>query len=238
MIPDSTGKEDADELTSPHEQVKFKIIHLSALIVLISALSGCATISATRAGEKFEVIWKYEEIYLSGETLIVRYSTSSGTTMPFQSDSRSIRIERWATASLVSMTWVPLENLDRVSVSKLHIEEARPSEASDPTNKLILHELQFRPVEDQIHALENAHIGPVSVHVMNDNPLHLVRDDPNNPEKLLVARASPPTNRHYDEDWAPFARVVLVPVALVVDVVTAPIQIVVFFIFANMAHHQ
>lgn len=215
----------------------FKIIHLSALIVSINALSGCASISSSRAGERLEIIEKYEEIYLSGETLMVRYSALSETTMPFQSDSRSFRTERWATALLASMAWVPLENLDRVSVSKLHIEEVRPSEASDPTIKLILHELQFRPVEDRIHALESAHIGPVSVHVMNNDPLHLVRNDPNDPEKLLVARASPPRRRLYDEDWAPLARVVLMPVALVVDVVTAPIQIVAFLIFADMVRH-
>jgi hypothetical protein len=63
--------------------------------------------------------------------------------------------------------------------------------------------------------------------------LVVVRPDPVRPGESVAARVSPPKECHFNEPWAPYARTVLVPLAIVVDIVTAPIQALVMMVVVS-----
>jgi hypothetical protein len=215
-----------------------KIFALAGVLLLVPITSGCATNFATKVGGRTERLAVYQAVYLSGDVLSVRYSSLVWPEATFETNPRFVNNpERWASGSLSALKWVPLEALDRAPFEILQVERGHVSIADETGHLLPLRHQPPMSTRDVIAVLARDHTGTISVHVRGDSPLILVRRDLNQPNILLVARASPPEIRHYNENWAPYARAALIPFALVTDVLTAPIQIIALIVIALGQRH-
>ena len=213
-----------------------KVFELIAPTLLALISSGCATNLATKVGERTERVAFYEAAYQSGDLVFLRYSAQI---WPEPANSRfSANLEtRWAVGSLSSLKWVPLAALGQASRGKFEAERNRPSTTSDVATEVSLHRYPFMPTQDMIEAIKRDHSEPLSAHVSGEASVIFLRNDPNSKTGLVVARASLPEIQHVDENWAPYARVALVPIALVADILTAPIQAIAFLIVVLGQRH-
>jgi hypothetical protein len=210
---------------------KMKSVAPLSLILLTQMMGGCATTYATKVGSRVENVDQYLAVHASEETLIVHYkptirSESSTTNLPDPPD-------RWGVARLRSLSWVPLDSLVRdrwkEPTVRLSIEcsASRTNPAPAPS---IPYTYYSYGLDDQFISFASRD-EPIAAY--NAGGLLLVRADPARQGAFQAARVGSPSECHYNEPWALYARVVLVPMAIVVDIVTAPIQLIAVIVIVS-----
>ena len=210
---------------------------------------GCVTAYAKKVGVVHEVPAGYREVQLSGTTLQVRYKTmrwvaetvdaESGrppgyTPIPNATTAVADTPDRWISVSLESLPWLTLDRLGPYPPSyELPRDCSTTASAPDPAPAMTVHTSRS-PFKDWYSPNAPDYAAPIAAYVeQEDNRrLVLVRASSGDGQRagatLLAIRSC-----YHDRPWAPYARAVLVPFAVVADVVTAPFQVFVMLaIFA------
>jgi hypothetical protein len=211
---------------------KMKSVAPLSLILLTQMVGGCATTYATKVGSRVENIDQYLAVHASEETLMVHYKPtirpeSSTTNLPDPP-------ERWGVARLRSLSWVPLDSLVRdrwkEPTVRLSIEcsASRTNPAPPPP---IPYTFYSYSLDDHFISFASRDEAPIAAYYAGG--LLLVRADPARQGAFQAARLLSPSECHYNEPWALYARVILVPMAIVVDIVTAPIQFIVGMVLVS-----
>lgn len=226
------------------------------IVILLQTLVGCATKSLESIGLRFDKFHDYSSINSDGQRAIIHYSVeeySNGRNSSYLGMK-----ERWAEVEPTKLKWVPLSQLSDFSASysfKTNRELPDPVNQNPLPSIIPLHKIEILKsntssfgnritpsteifIGDQHKADVNK--SPISgfYGTPKTNSLILIRDDINHIGEVESAIIEP-NNQYRDdyvESWAPTTRKVLYPFALVIDVITFPIQLVYWVIALGQIH--
>jgi hypothetical protein len=202
---------------------------LGTMVASLTA-GGCVTTSAMQVGAAREMLTGFPEVRLSGTILLVRYKT-----MTWYGPSRIIEEspDRWTTVTLDSLSWLELDRLEKFPPYRmLPLECSVMRFTPEPAPALTLHPFTY-PFKDWYSPDAPEYQGPVAAFVDPVSPreLVLVRATSGDGGRAVTALNSPYTCV-FDRPWAPYARVALVPFAVLADIVTSPFQGIYFLMIA------
>jgi hypothetical protein len=201
-------------------------------VIVISLLAGgCVTKSAMMVGSAREVLTGFHEVQQAGRMLQVR-----DTTKTWFGPSRVLEgsPDRWTIVAFDSLPWLALDRLQTVApFRQLPLECSVAYTTPEPAPSIPLHGYKL-PFKDWYSREAPGYYTPVAAYV-----------DPGSPQALMlvkvvdeqrsVASLGSTTSCSFDRPWAPYARVALVPFAVIADVVTSPFQAV-YFLLIGMSH--
>lgn len=202
-------------------------------MVVSLIMGGCVTNSAMMVGSVREILTGFREVQLSGPTLQVRYKTRA-----WYGPSRVLETsqDRWTNVSFGSLPWLALERLQMVPpFHNLPLECSVAHSTPEPAPAIALHNYRI-PFKNWYSPDAPGYYTPVAAYV-----------DPGNPQALVLVRVSAIDEQRavtslgsvypcsFDRPWAPYARVALVPFAVVVDIITSPFQAI-YFVIGGLSH--
>jgi len=203
------------------------------VIVVSLVMGGCVTKSAMMVGSVREVLTGFREVQLAGTTLQVRYTTKAwyGPSRVLESSP-----DRWTSVAFGSLPWLALDRLQMVPpFHNLQIECSTVSSTPEPAPAIAVHSYRI-PFRDWYSPDVPGYYTPVAAYV-----------HPHQPQELLLVRVSGVDEQRtvsslrsaypcaFDRTWAPYARVALVPFAVVADIVTSPFQAI-YFLMIGLGH--
>jgi hypothetical protein len=142
--------------------------------------------------------------------------------------------DRWTIVAFDSLPWLALDRLQAAPpFRQLPLECSVAYTTPEPAPSIPLHGYKL-PFKDWYSREAPGYYTPVAAYV-----------DPGSPQALMlvkvvdeqrsVASLGSTTSCSFDRPWAPYARVALVPFAVIADVVTSPFQAV-YFLLIGMSH--
>lgn len=193
-------------------------------------VGGCVTTSAMQVGAAREMLTGFRDARLSGTALHVRYKTVTwyGSSRVFEESP-----DRWTTVALDPLPWLELDRLQKFPPYRvLPLECSVTRFTPDPAPALTLHPFKY-PFKDWYSPDAPEYQAPVAAFVDPVSPreLVLVRATSGDGGRAVTALNSPYTCV-FDRPWAPYARVALVPFAVLADIVTSPFQGIYFLMIA------
>lgn len=210
-------------------------------VIAVNFVSGCATMHAVDIGDRWSRPSKFESVALRGDRMTVRYAAVVRSSGP---SSRVVDPEVMYTGEMDfnALVWSPLST--RPSVCKMPVRALSDAEAvpvqrqAAPTEQgVVIVPVTYAPSKDN-YGLDPEHVRRAYSGVEFEEPvltayaverssqLTLVRvsEDGRTLEWTAVTAGLGTT---YTEPWAYPVRGVAVPVAVMLDLVTLPIQVLV-----------
>lgn len=200
------------------------------LALLAVSLTGCATMATGDVGVREDSGKHFQRVLFDGERVFVRY-TANVAPVYGSDDEPAVKTTRWAVADVSKYKWEP-NSCTCNSMHFLH-DPARPPEAPGAATEIPLAAEPMEPIQKSGtgSAQDSALLPPASPNTpftarAKDDVVTLTRRDPANPDKLQTLTLVPPT--YSDEPHASIKRGVIYPFAVALDIVTFPVQAVLF----------
>jgi len=201
---------------------------LGAIVAALLA-GGCVlTSAALEVGRDREDPTGYREVQLSGTTLQIRYKT--GRWVKQSSSTNAMTIEetpdRWTSVPLESLPWVALDRLGSDAPSQWVPRDCSMTRSTpDPAPAMTLHAYRS-PFKGWYSPDAPDYEAPIAAYVDQgySRRLVLVRASPVDGQRVVTSLLAQ-ISCYDDRPWAPYARVALVPFAVVADIITSPVQL-------------
>jgi hypothetical protein len=202
------------------------------VIVVSLVMGGCVTKSAMMVGSVRELLTGFREVQLSGSTLQLRYQTKAWYG---PSDVLESSPDRWTSVSFGSLPWLALGRLQMVPpFYNLQLECSTVRSGPEPAPAIAVHSYRI-PFKDWYSPDVPGYYTPVAAYVHPHHPQELVFVRVNGNEHRDVISLGSTYPCSFDRPWAPYARVALVPFAVLADIVTSPFQGI-YFLMIGLGH--
>ena len=217
------------------------------MVVAIAPLClGCATTSVLGMGARHEVRerYTYDNVYLKGNEMWLEYSVYI-LHRDFGAESRTPNVKRWSSVELDRLPWKSFSDRDFYSI-RPDSQMVAPGSDTRPVQDASLVQMPIglpqnpssQVALDTRAAVRKAlETRPVAVWYHYDNGsgcLDAAANAPVTGQGLGLARVCVPTRADHHTWWSYPLWVVAIPTALVVDVITSPVQILFWIGLAGM----